>query len=136
MALVGFEDLREIHADARFLVVAARRSVDGAAVVLKSARRGSPDRERLGQRVRGEYELLRSLRAPGVVATLGLVTDDGEGGAPVLVLEDAGPETLRQWLRGKPVPLELFLELALSITEVVGRVHARGVVHGDLQPDN
>ena len=34
MALVGFEDLREIHADARFLVVAARRSVDGAAVGL------------------------------------------------------------------------------------------------------
>ncbi|MDF2692424.1 MAG: Signal transduction histidine kinase CheA, partial [Labilithrix sp.] len=55
-------------------------------------------------------------------------------GAPALVLEDAGSSTLRD----VRMPLEVgaFLDIARALADTLARVHARGIVHRDIQPAN
>ena len=70
---------------------------------------------------------------PGVVRALAL---EENAGLPLLVLDDAGPITLGEWLERKPLELAAFLPLALRMAETVAALHARGVVHRDVNPRN
>src|SRR3984957_21334844 len=54
---------------------------------------------------------------------------------PVLVLEDAGPSTLRDRAL-RPFDVDGFLELALRLAEILAHVHACDVIHRDINPTN
>ncbi|WP_437504203.1 protein kinase domain-containing protein [Sorangium sp. So ce1099] len=89
-------------------------------------------------RFRREVTTLRMLRVPGVVRLL----DDGiEDGRPFLVMEriNGAPFPGRAPPRAEAAPRWTWAELAapaLSLLEVLSRVHAAGIVHRDLKPDN
>lgn len=89
-------------------------------------------------RIRREITTLRMLRIPGVVRLF----DDGiEDGRPFLVMER---------VKGRPFPGDAapcpespgrfpwaaIADTTLALLEVLSRVHAAGVVHRDLKPDN
>jgi serine/threonine protein kinase len=77
-----------------------------------------------------------SLRAeldPGWAAQpLALVAHNGR---TMLVLADPGGEPLDRLL-GSPLELTPFLRLAVSLSVVLGRLHARGLIHKDIKPAN
>jgi len=52
------------------------------------------------------------------------------------VLRDFEGEILRDTVRNRQVPLKLFLQMAIEISLVLGRVHERGIIHKDIKPDN
>jgi serine/threonine protein kinase len=54
---------------------------------------------------------------------------------PVLVLGDPGGVPLDQLL-GQPLGAELSLRLAVSLSNAIGHLHQRGVVHKDIKPAN
>lgn len=118
--LPGYEDLRALHLGARSAVFRAVAR-DGTPVIVKTG-----DTVRL----RTEFELLTSLDVPGVVKARELV----EGRA--LVLERAGTDNLAQWMTSTRIGADEFIRLALQLAETLGRVHAQGVVHLDLNPWN
>ncbi|MGV7212568.1 PAS domain S-box protein [Bradyrhizobium sp. UFLA05-112] len=90
-----------------------------------------PSRSSL-ERLRHEYELKDELDATWAVRPLDLVNDAGR---TMLVLEDAGGVPLEQLL---DVPLEAgrFLHLAIAISQALGKLHQRGLVHKDIKPAN
>jgi serine/threonine protein kinase len=51
----------------------------------------------------------------------------------VLVMEDPGGITLDQLL-GEALNFELSLRLAISLSNAIGRLHQRGIVHKDIKP--
>src|SRR5262249_5827470 len=83
--------------------------------------------------LRREYDLLNVLNIPGVVRPIALDTVEG---MPMLVLEDAGPKSLGESLHRQGLEPAAFLDLAIQLAEVLGRVHAHNVIHGDLNPSN
>jgi predicted ATPase/signal transduction histidine kinase len=112
-------------------VFRARRD-DGRSVVIKRPRDGRPEpwgRERLAH----EFDVLRRLDLPGVARPLDLTTLDGYA---ALVLEDAGCRSLGEALVERPLAIDAFLELAASLARVVSEIHARGVIHRDICPEN
>lgn len=120
----------EVH-HGRHFAVARRRGPQGAAVVIKSAGpTEGPGSERALER---EHAVLQRLDVPGVVRAVELRRHDGSGAE--LVLEDAGPTTLGEWLRG-PLGVDSFLVVATQLAGVLERVHGRGVIHLDLEPSN
>jgi predicted ATPase/signal transduction histidine kinase len=52
-----------------------------------------------------------------------------------LVLEDPGGVTLDRLL-GRPLGVPEFLRIAIPVTNALGRVHARGLIHKDIKPGN
>lgn len=110
----------------------ASRAGDDAVVALKIARRrGDPRFER-------ECDALRvvgSMIAPRLIDT-GTTRD----GRPWIALEYLRGATLGAWMAGLPgtgaCEPDHALSLLVSIAEIVDRMHAAGVVHRDLTPDN
>jgi Tol biopolymer transport system component len=92
----------------------------------------SSDRERL-QRFAQEARAAAALNHPNILS----IFDIGEErGTPYVVSELLEGETLRDRLRGGPLPVRKVIEYALQITRGLAAAHDKGIVHRDLKPEN
>ncbi|MGM0578315.1 MAG: AAA family ATPase [Myxococcota bacterium] len=108
------------------------RDEDGRAVILKVPGGDHPSPGDLA-RIRREYRILRDLDCPGVVGALGLRRS---GGTWTLILEDVPGESLERALERGPMPVVEALDVTLRVAEILGCVHARGILHRDVNPSN
>ena len=81
-----------------------------------------------------EARLLQTIRHEGVVGCHGLLRD--ADGRLLLVMEHIHGSTLSARLRAGPIAEPELGALTRRLLEAVGAVHAAGVVHRDLSPDN
>jgi predicted ATPase/GAF domain-containing protein/HPt (histidine-containing phosphotransfer) domain-containing protein len=109
----------------------AVRCSDGRAVILKRLAEAYASLATVRQ-LEFEYHILTKLRVPHVIEALELADDAGR---PVLVLEDFGAETLAL-PPAQCLPLEQFYPVALQAARALGEIHARGVIHKDIKPEN
>jgi PAS domain S-box-containing protein len=128
----GYFRREEISSSDRFAVFRAERASDRRPVVLKTVS-GREDGRRSEALLHHELELLRRMEGLDVARPLGTDTVDGK---PALVLEDAGPQNLAQLAQGRPLGLERFFELAISMAGILAGVHGQGVIHRDVCPAN
>ncbi|QSQ22001.1 AAA family ATPase [Pyxidicoccus parkwayensis] len=128
------EGLREIHRGRRYVVLRGLKQ-DGEPLVVKRVRAGPLALTSVAM-LRHEYSLLRSLKGevPGVSRPVMLEEDAPD--LPALVLEDAGPQNLQEWLGRRPVAMDAFLELALQLAGIIASLHQQHVIHRDLNPTN
>ncbi len=80
-----------------------------------------------------EFDILSRLSASGVAHAREIRQ---AGHAPILVLESIDAPTLRVALDGKSMRVKDFLGFAQAAVRALGEVHAAGVIHKDLNPDN
>jgi tRNA A-37 threonylcarbamoyl transferase component Bud32 len=103
-------------------------------VVVKTLRleyRGDPQ---LRARFRREARLLQFLSHPNVIRAL---TFAEERGAPWLVLEQVQGSTLRQEIEGHaPLSPDQMVPILRGTAAALDHLHARGLVHLDLRPEN
>ncbi len=105
---------------------------EGPPRVVKTVRPG-PLAASSAAMLRHEHEMLRELDLPGVVKPIAL---EEVAGIPALVLEDAGPQNLQEWLKREPLGIDAFLALALQLAEIVEGLHRQHVIHRDINPAN
>jgi len=84
------------------------------------------------RRLEHAYSLRNELHADWASRPIALTQHKGR---PQLVLEDPGGEPL-DTLLGSPMELTRFLHFAVSLSSTLGRLHARGVIHKDVNPTN
>jgi predicted ATPase/signal transduction histidine kinase/CheY-like chemotaxis protein len=132
--LKGYRIRALVEESTATMVYRAEREHDGRAVVLKLLKREAATPDAVA-RYRRELEMLESLRgiSGGVVQALGLETAHG---LPMLVLEDIGAESLARLRRAQRLGLEEVLALGARIADILGEIHARGVLHRDVNPSN
>src|SRR5262249_40162189 len=87
-------------------------------------------------RLRAEAALLDTLHARDVEGVARPLALEENGGAPVLVLEDAGPRNLRGWLQHTPLSVPVFLDMATELANVLAAVPRQNVVPPDINPGN
>ena len=83
-------------------------------------------------RLAHEYELAAQLNDEWAARPLQFVREPGR---TMLVLGDPGGESLAK-LVGSPMELGQFLRLAVALSAAVGRLHAQGLIHKDINPAN
>jgi len=102
-------------------------------VAVKLLRLGA-DAETLGQRLRGERQILARLEHPRIARLYdGGVTDDG---LPFLVLELVDGEELTAYVERHEPSVDERLRLFLDVCDAVAYAHRNLVVHRDLKPSN
>jgi predicted ATPase/signal transduction histidine kinase/ActR/RegA family two-component response regulator len=128
----GYRIVELIHTGSMTLVYRAERERDHRPVVLKMLERhlATPS---AAARYQHEFELLDSLRIPGVIEALGIETVRG---APMLVLDDFNAQSVARQCREERFNLKQILALALRVTAILGEVHDHDIIHCDINPSN
>ncbi len=84
-------------------------------------------------RLTREAQLASSLNHPNICTIHDIGEQDGQCFIAMELMEG---QTLETRIGGRPLPLEVFLSLALQITDALEAAHKRGIVHRDLKPSN
>src|SRR5262249_30440864 len=121
-----------VHEGPGTIVFRGTRKKDNLPVILKTLRHEYPSPKDT-MRLRREFEITRELGIPGVVASLDLVPHHGSF---VLVNEDFGGRSLASLLRKVKLNLDGFFHVALQLTETLGDLHQRRIIHKDVNPTN
>ncbi|TKD00071.1 AAA family ATPase [Polyangium fumosum] len=128
----NYSGLDKIHEGPGVALYRGLRENDRTPVVLKVTRGEHPHPRELA-RLRHEHALLRMLEGPGILKAHALLR---HGAGLALVLEDTGGESLTLRLRRGPLDLRACLDIALALARILDGVHARGVIHKDVNPNN
>jgi len=127
----GYRVTQQLYTSQRSTVERAVCAADGETVVIKQA-----DCELVAveaaRRIQHEFDLLRALRGEGVIGVREIVR---AGSHIALVIESFG-EALAASLAARRFALDEALDLAIALARIIGRIHAAGVVHRDINPQN
>jgi serine/threonine protein kinase/tetratricopeptide (TPR) repeat protein len=61
---------------------------------------------------------------------------EGQPGQHFIVMERLEGRTLKHEIGGKPLAIDLVVDLAIQIAEALAAAHAKGIVHRDIKPAN
>jgi len=128
----GYSNLQIIYQSTVTLVYSARRTRDGKQVILKQLRPeiASPDQV---AHYRKEFEILQSLDSGQIIKAYDLIEQNN---TPILVMEDAGHQSLHQVLRKGQLSLLESLEVTHKIAEALDCLHANHIIHKNINPTN
>jgi hypothetical protein len=84
------------------------------------------------RRFEREASVISALNHPNIVT----VYDVGRDPVPYIAMELIEGRTLREILRGGPLPLKRLLDVGVPVAEALARAHEAGVIHRDVKPEN
>lgn len=133
----GYQIFAQIDESASSVIYRGIRQRDHSPVIFKVLKSEYPTPLEL-ERYQQEYEILRNLDVEGVVKVYGL---EFYQRTIALILEDFGGRALCQLMgdrsvAGGKISLREFLKLAIAITEILGHIHAAGIIHKDINLGN
>ncbi|MDI1446670.1 AAA family ATPase [Polyangium sp. 6x1] len=131
----GYALREKIEESADFSLYRACREGDGVPVLLKVLRAERSTGAEVA-RFKHQYERIARLASPRLVALRGI---EALAGSLMVVLEDFPGRDLARILAARPsrkMPVGEALDLAAALAEGLAEVHAAGLVHRDLRPQN
>ena len=128
----GYKVSKKIRESAHTLILRAIREQDQLPFIFKVLK-GSPPEPAALSRFRHEYEIVSNLEIPGIIRSYSL--ERIESGL-LIIYQDIGGVSLQALLEERPLPFNEFMELALQITETIGHLQEKHIIHKDICPEN
>ncbi len=124
--------VNQIYESANSLVYRGILKSNQQPLILKLLKEDYPTPAEL-YRYQQEYEITRRLNLEETIKAYELRKYEN---TQVMLLEDFGGDSLKILLDGSPFALPEFLHLAIQITDALGKVHQKNVIHKDINPSN
>lgn len=131
-AITDYQVTDQIYESANSIVYRGIRRHDNQPVILKVLKQDYPTPNEL-VRYKQEYEITRNLNLEGAIEAYGL---EEYQRTLVIIFEDFGGKSLRQWMNGQPLTLPTFLTIAIRITDSLGKIHSHNIIHKDINASN
>jgi len=117
--------------DAVIVYHARRGDEDKSYIIKKFNKKGSSQLDTA--RFRQEYEIIKSIDNEGIIKVFDCIDLDEE---IALVLEYFDGITLKSVINSATLTLKTFLWMAIKLTETLGHLHLKNIVHKDITPYN
>ncbi len=132
LTLPNYQIDSQIYESVNSLVYRGLQKKDNQPVILKVLKDDYPTPEEL-TRYQQEYEITQDLELAGVIKAYCI---EKYQNTLVIILEDFGGESLKQFIANRPLTLKKFLPIAIQIADSLGNIHAAGIIHKDINPSN
>ncbi|MBW4493241.1 MAG: AAA family ATPase [Oscillatoria princeps RMCB-10] len=132
LAIPGYQIAEAIYTGVSTVVYRGRRQRDFEPVVLKLLNKEYPTPEELAK-FKQQYEITQNLDLPGAVKSYSLETYQN---SLVLVMEDFGGQSLKDFITAHRLNLLEFLRIARQLAETLGQLHQESIIHKDIKPQN
>ncbi|MBH8564154.1 AAA family ATPase [Nostoc sp. CENA67] len=130
--IAGYQISSQLYAGSRTRVYRAIREQGTLAVVIKLLTSKYPSFNELLQ-FRNQYTISKNLNILGIIHPLSLETYEN---GYILVMEDRGEISLREYIQTTTLSLVEFLAIAIQLTDVIHSLHQNRVIHKDIKPAN
>ena len=131
--LPGYAIAGQIYEGSRSTVYRAVRVDDGQPVILKVANTDRVALDEAHARLTHELESIQAIASDRVIRAYGVATFPDQ---VALVLQDIGGESIATWLGRGRLGLAHALAIAIGAAEALREVHAAGIIHRDVTPNN
>ncbi|WP_066426639.1 ATP-binding sensor histidine kinase [Anabaena sp. 4-3] len=128
----GYQIQEQLYAGCKTLVYRAIREQDSLPVVIKLLTSEYPNCNELLQ-FRNQYTISKNLEISGIIHPLSLET---YGNSYILVMEDTGGISLREYITTTTLSLSEFLAIAIQLSQILHDLHQNRVIHKDIKPAN
>lgn len=124
--------LEKLYEGRESIIYRATRVSDQKSVIIKTSKSDKPSAREIAQLVH-QYEIVKDLNLDGIVKAIAL---ESSGAKQLLILEDSAGQSLSSILEQRAIGLEEGLEIAIKLSDAVGQLHRKGIMHKDLKPHN
>ncbi len=128
----GYENTETIFESNNSVVYRGLRTEDAQPIILKVLK--GKNVSSLGfSSFKHEFTITRSLKLDCVIEAYDLLSYND---TLVIIFEDFGGESLDHLMAAEFFSVERFLLTAIEITDAIGKIHAAGITHKDINPSN
>jgi predicted ATPase/signal transduction histidine kinase len=132
IAIPGYRIDAELYTNPHTAIYRGMQLEDRKPVILKTLTPPYPTPSQIAQLLH-ESEILKYLNLPGIVKLYKL---EKYNHFPVLILEDFGGISLKDFLSNNQLELQQFLQIAIKLAETLGQLHEHHIIHKDIKPSN
>lgn len=125
-----FRDL--LHEGDDTIVFSAISNQNNKAVIIKSLKEKGASSVKAAKLAK-EFDTLENIGIEGVNKVSEIITYEN---TPALVMEDFGGIPIADYARSTKIDLAEFLVIATKITDILGRLHAKNIMHKNINPEN
>ncbi|MEG5046934.1 ATP-binding sensor histidine kinase [Microcoleus sp. B4-C1] len=132
ISIPGYRIDGELYTNSHTVIYRGMQLEEQKPVILKTLTPLYPTPAQISQLLH-ESEILKNLSLPGIVKLYKIETYNH---FPVLVLEDFGGISLKEFLSNNQLELPQFLHIGIKLAETLGQLHEHHIIHKDIKPSN